>query len=101
MGSSVTCWKCGQQLQLLTGEKVGRRESCEKCDADLHVCRNCRHFDPTSHNECRENQAEWVRFKDKNNYCDYFSPVAVVGRPAGRQDPAADARKKLDDLFKF
>lgn len=97
----MTCWKCGREIQLLTGERVGRRDSCPQCDADLHVCRNCRHYDPTSHNECRENQAEWVRFKEKNNYCDYFSPVTIVNRPTGKVNTEDDARKKFDSLFKL
>lgn len=97
----MTCWQCGHQIHLLTAEKVGTRDTCPQCDADLHVCRNCRHFDPTSHNECRENQAEWVRYKDRNNYCDYFSPVTVVGGAArAKAKPEDSARKKLDDLFK-
>lgn len=97
----MTCWNCGHQIQLLTAEKIGRRDTCPQCDADLHVCRNCRHFDPTVHNECRETQAEWVRSKDRNNYCDYFSPVTVVGGATrAKSDPADSARKKFDDLFK-
>ncbi len=98
----MNCWKCGRELRLLSGEKVSTRAVCAGCDADLHVCRNCRHFDPSKHNECRETQAEWVRAKDRNNYCDYFSPLSVVAvNQAPRENPSESARKKLDDLFKF
>ncbi|HUX67732.1 MAG TPA: hypothetical protein VMV31_09605 [Terriglobales bacterium] len=99
----MTCWQCGRTVQLLTAEKVNTRDTCPQCDADLHVCRNCRHFDPTSHNECREVMAEWVRYKDRNNYCDYFSPVTVVnptGPRAGGKATPGDARQKFDQLFK-
>lgn len=95
------CRECGHEIRLLTAEKIGTRDTCPQCDADLHTCRNCRHFDPTAHNECRETPAEWVRYKDKNNYCDWFSPASVVpmnSRP--KANPTDSARKKFDDLFK-
>lgn len=97
----MTCWQCGREIKLLTGERVGNRDACPGCDADLHVCRNCRHFDPTAHGECREEQAEWVRYKDRNNYCDYFSPVTVVGTARAKTSSGDDAKKKFDQLFKL
>ena len=96
----MNCWKCGAEYKQLPGERVKNRDTCAQCDADLHVCRNCRHYDPTAHNECRETQAEWVRFKEKNNYCDYFSGLSIVplnSRP--KAAPETDARKKFDKLF--
>ncbi|HZT72377.1 MAG TPA: hypothetical protein VE996_01870 [Terriglobales bacterium] len=96
----MTCWQCGREIKLLAAERVSTRDTCPGCDADLHVCRNCRHFDPTAHNECREDQAEWVRTKDRNNYCDYFSPVTVVGGATrGKTSAPEDAKKKFDQLF--
>lgn len=85
----------------MSGEKVTSRDTCPGCDADLHVCRNCRHFDPSVHNQCRETEADKVQYKDRNNSCEYFSPVTVVGRAAKTAAPAADAKKKFDDLFKL
>lgn len=42
-----------------------------------------------------------MRYKDRNNYCDYFSPVTVVGGATrAKSAPADSARKKFDDLFK-
>lgn len=99
----MTCWQCGRTLHLPAGDKVSTRATCAQCDADLHVCRNCRHFDPVSHNECREVMAEPVRQKDRNNYCDYFSPVTVTnptGPRASGQALPGDARAKFDQLFK-
>ncbi|MGH9533639.1 MAG: hypothetical protein ACRD2E_02140 [Terriglobales bacterium] len=98
----MTCWRCGRDIPLLSGEKITNRDACPGCDADLHVCRNCRHFDPTVHNQCQETQAEKVEYKDRNNHCDYFSPVTVVGRAAPQGAGASsDAKKKFDDLFKL
>jgi hypothetical protein len=93
------CWKCGEVIQYPTGSRVGNRDACPKCDTDLHSCRNCQHYDPGKHNQCTENQAEWVRDKEAGNYCDYFSPGAVL-RASKRSSPATEAKKKFDSLFK-
>ncbi len=94
----MTCRHCGAEIPLPSGQRVGMRESCPRCDADLHTCRNCRHYDPGAHHECRENQAEWVRDKERNNRCDYFDPAPEAGR--GLRQPSGDARAGFDDLFK-
>jgi len=98
----MTCWQCGRSIELKPGEAVSRRESCPQCDTDLHSCRNCRHYDPNAHNQCREVQAEWVRSKDRNNYCDYFDPSGGgAGRGASATGPSPeDARSRFDDLFR-
>lgn len=95
----MQCFNCGHALELPTGQKIQFRDTCPQCEADLRVCRNCRHFDPKAHNECREVMAEWVRFKDRANYCDYFSPSETAAAPAAK--PAAGgARAAFDRLFK-
>jgi hypothetical protein len=97
----LTCWKCGSAIDVASGSRVGTRDACPRCDADLHSCRNCRHFDPARHNQCLETQAEWVRDKEASNYCDYFSPGGPSrGSGARSISPADDVRKKFDDLFK-
>jgi len=95
-----SCFQCGHSIQLLTAQKVLKSDVCPKCNADLHGCRNCRFFDPSVHNECRENQAEWVRYKDKANYCDYFEPATHVDLVRKSGASAEDTRKKWDSLFK-
>jgi len=95
------CWKCGEKIEYPAGSPVGKRDTCAKCDADLHVCKNCRFYDPGKHNQCAETQAEWVRYKEEANYCDYFSPNPVLmarGRPTSSK--ADDAKKKFDSLFR-
>ena len=95
------CWKCGEAIQVPTGNRVGNRDSCPACDADLHACRNCQFYDPGKNNQCAEPQAEWTRDKEAANYCDYFSPNPTLfarnNRPASKAD---DAKKKFDSLFK-
>lgn len=93
------CWKCGEPAELAPGARVGTRDACSRCDADLHVCRNCQFYDPTKNNQCSEPQAEWVRDKEAANYCDYFRPASA---PAGDWGgaPSQDAKKRFDSLFK-
>jgi hypothetical protein len=83
---------------LASGERIGFGDRCERCDADLHVCRNCQLHDPSAYNECRESSAERVRDRDRANRCEYFSPG---DREGGGGDSARNAaRSAFDDLFK-
>ncbi len=72
-----------------------RRAECPKCRRDAHACHNCKHFDPGAHHECREEQAEWVKDKDRSNFCSYFEP----GGRQSRGGEAAAAKAKLAGLF--
>ncbi len=83
------------------GGRVGTRDVCARCDADLHCCRNCRFYDPAKHNQCSEPQAEWVRDKEAANYCDYFQPSPALARAGRASSPAENAKKKFDSLFKI
>ncbi|MBI4411014.1 MAG: hypothetical protein HY541_00835 [Deltaproteobacteria bacterium] len=65
----------------------------------MHICKNCEFYDRAAYNECSEPQAERVLDKEKSNFCDYF----LAGRGGSRTaptDPAAEAKKKLEELFK-
>ncbi|RMG43193.1 MAG: hypothetical protein D6719_04280 [Candidatus Dadabacteria bacterium] len=96
---SYYCFKCGAKLELATEGKVSRRDSCDSCSSDLHVCYNCKFYDSSSYNECREPQAERVLEKDRANFCDYF--VFREGRSTNTQAAEREkAKKALDDLFK-
>ena len=68
------CWKCRRKIECPSGSRVGTRDTCPRCGSDLHACLNCQFYDPAKHNQCAENQAEWVRHKEAANYCDYFRP---------------------------
>jgi hypothetical protein len=83
----VSCFSCQASLEFV--DRVGFRAECEKCGEDVHVCRNCTHYDPKAYNECRESSADMIREKNRSNYCDYFSP---------RSGGTSEAQKKLDLL---
>ena len=58
----------------------------------------CRHFDVAVPTQCREDGAEEVTYKDRQNFCDWFIPSEDAFDPAGKA--AADkARESLDVLF--
>lgn len=91
------CSACGRELVLRAGQRVGFREACA-CGADLHVCRNCAHHDPSAYNECREPSAERVGDRERANRCDYFSPREGPAGASGSQGGAD--RAALENLFK-
>lgn len=85
-------------MELASGERVAFRDPCATCGADLHVCRNCAHHDPSAYNECRESSAERVSHRERANRCDYFVPAE--GRATAGGGPTEQARAALDSLFK-
>lgn len=92
------CFSCGAEI--ISAHPPGRREDCSKCGADLHACKNCRHYDRAAYNECRESSAEVVREKERANFCDFFvvnSQGAAAGSAADRQK---DLRAAAEALFK-
>ena len=91
------CYRCGKEVEI--ERTVGRTEPCPHCDADLHCCLNCKFYDKTAHNECREPQAEPVADKEKGNFCDYFVFKDSAGTKP-QSGPAVSAREKFDQLFK-
>ena len=95
------CFKCSNELDLIVkvGIKVGRLDTCAHCGAYLHVCKNCRFYDPNVHNECLETQADFIRDREAANFCAHFEIKDLDGPPAD-DDSAAKAKAKLDDLFK-
>ena len=98
MADVLICFKCGNTHAL--SARVGRRDTCPLCDADLHCCLNCRHYNRSAHTECNEPQAEWVRDKDRANFCDYFEPRRGAPPAIGNSATPNDARTRFEDLFK-
>ena len=89
------CWACGEELDMTV--KVQRRDECINCGADLHVCKNCRFWDPGYANECRENTAYYIRDREKANFCMAFEYKSTTDQDAAE---ANTARSALEDLFK-
>ena len=97
MPQSPTCHQCGAEIHVV--ERVGRRDSCPGCEAEVRCCLNCVFYDPQVSNACREPNVEPVRDKDAANFCDYFSLGNPAARPTVEPSQAADARARLEALF--
>ena len=93
-----SCHFCGTALE--TKVRIVKDTECPSCQRDLHACVQCRFFDRSAHNMCRESQAEWVTDRERRNFCDYFALKAGAGKGAAPSDRASHARSKLDQLFK-
>lgn len=91
---SVVCHACGAVAEVR--DAPSRRDTCAGCGADLRCCRNCRFFDATAYNQCRETQAERQLDKQRGNFCGYF---AAAAREAAAPVEQGAARAALDALF--
>jgi hypothetical protein len=94
----MSCFSCNAAIELATGERIGFRDTCEKCGTDLHVCLNCAHYDSTAYNQCHEPNAEWVSDRERGNRCDYFEYANRSHGSASAEQ--ARAKSALEDLFK-
>ena len=91
-----TCHHC---LQLVDDKnRIGRRDACSGCGADLHCCLNCMFYDPSSANDCREPNADHVLDKEAGNFCEYFA--FIEHRQPRQSSSAVSARAQLEALFK-
>jgi coproporphyrinogen III oxidase-like Fe-S oxidoreductase len=91
----VTCAGCGGDLG--QPERISRRDTCPWCGTDLHTCRQCRFYDPSLANACREPEAERVLDKTRGNFCDHF--VGAETPKAASAAGAESARAALERLF--
>ena len=94
MIGAVSCFHCGTSNSF--AERLSLRAECEKCGNDLHVCKNCRFYDPGAYNECKESSAEEVRDKERSNHCDYFQ----AGSGSFQKDKKDELMAQAEALFK-
>ncbi len=107
------CFNCATTLppdMLFTGP-------CPKCGAQLHCCKQCSYFEPSTRFQCLKPVPVRIAVKDQANECTLFQPRVTVAReasstpgngagprPAGLNTPpprnASDARDAFDRLFK-
>lgn len=91
---TTTCYGCGNILRI--DGPVGRRTTCPTCDADLHSCINCRHYDESAAHQCREPHADHIVEKEASNACDLFQLGDGAARRRGSSRAAKD---RLHALF--
>ena len=94
------CAQCGTVLQAL----ADLPERCPKCGFELHSCKQCTYFDPSSRFECMQPIPERIPRKDAKNDCTFYA--IRVTREKETTTPATggsrpdDARRAFDNLFK-
>ena len=88
------CYKCEEEL--VFDVKIGRLDTCPNCGAYLHSCRNCRFWSLSAHNQCIENQGEFIRDREAGNFCGFFQ-FRIVGEDNNKEIDATKAR--LHALF--
>jgi hypothetical protein len=90
------CAHCGVPVPIV-GNQVGRRDTCPDCGAELHSCRNCRHFEPHVAKQCKEPFAEVPADKDGANFCEFFQISEGGKNPDGDK---ADLLSAAESLFR-
>src|SRR5581483_7939064 len=64
------CYSCSTTL--LPG--VSFNGPCPKCGAQLHCCKQCSHFEPSTRFQCMKPVPLRIAAKDQINNCTLFSP---------------------------
>src|SRR5437764_4478901 len=108
--AAARCFNCATALP----PGVEFTGNCPKCNAELHCCKQCSHFEPSTRFQCLKPIPVRIPFKDKANDCALFTPRVTVARegttsssapppmPAGPPAPRnpEDVRSAFDKLFK-
>ncbi len=72
------CFNCSTTLP----QGIDFKGVCPKCGAELHCCKQCSHFEPSTRFQCSKPIKERIAVKDKANQCEMFSPRVTVMRDA-------------------
>lgn len=111
--AAARCFNCSTALPP-GGDFSG---NCPKCNAELHCCKQCSHFEPSIRFQCLKPIPVRIAVKDKANQCELFSARVTVAREGTANAPpppsamnnnygppaprnADDARSAFDKLFK-
>lgn len=94
--------RCSQCGTLLTGT-IDTNGKCPKCGFELHSCKQCSFFDPSSRFECSQPIPARISPKDTNNNCSFYSiRVMLEKETSSSSGPAKpnDARQAFENLFR-
>ena len=108
--AAARCFSCSTMLPA----GIDFKGTCPKCNAALHCCKQCTHFDTSTRFQCLKPIPVRIAVKDQANECELFSPRVTVARDAAVSGsgvvnrtvsaPAPrtpqDARTAFDNLFK-
>ena len=94
-GQASKCTACGAKAPA----NIKFDSACPKCNADLHSCRQCTHFDPGARFECNKAIPARIVNKHARNECELFAARIVVERETS-SGPPTNARDAFAKLFK-
>lgn len=107
--TAARCWNCAVTLPT----DIDFKGACPKCEAPLHVCKQCAYFEPSTRFQCLKPIPARIPYKDKPNTCELFSPRVTVARDSAGAPPSiglgskiaeprspSDARAAFNNLFK-
>jgi hypothetical protein len=114
--AATRCFNCATTLPA----DIAFTGTCPKCNAELHCCKQCSHFEPSTRFQCLKPSPVRIPAKDKTNDCTLFTPRVTVAREGTTSSPtppvdtrnvqqhngppaprnADDARNAFDRLFK-
>ena len=110
--AAARCYNCATQLP----NGIDFSGNCPKCNAALHCCKQCAHFEPSTRFQCLKPIPVRIAVKDQANTCELFKPRVTVARDVAHAAPAAiptgpaanvaeprnasDARAAFDSLFR-
>lgn len=103
----IRCHHCGRNIQNFG--TILPESGCPHCNAPLHCCRTCRHFDSAARWQCRASIAQAVGDKSKANDCGHYGPRVVLdttgrrsgGTGSGATSPSSsDPKEQFESLFK-
>ncbi len=113
---TVTASRCYSCSTALPGD-MAFDSPCPKCGVQLHCCKQCSYFEPSTRFQCIKPVPVRIALKDQRNECTLFKPRMTVAREATSSQPqngnrtgislttppprnASDARDAFDRLFK-
>jgi len=113
---TVTASRCYSCSTALPADMVFD-SPCPKCGVQLHCCKQCSYFEPSTRFQCIKPTPVRIALKDQRNECGLFKPRMTVAREATSTQPpnanrsattlatppprnANDARDAFDRLFK-
>lgn len=88
----MKCWKCDALMDEPSNGKLSFRETCDKCHAWLHCCKNCQHYQPGKPNDCAIPGTELIKDRESMNFCEDYKLLGAG--PAKAVDPK-DVLKRL------
>jgi hypothetical protein len=109
--AAARCFNCSTALP----PDVDFSGNCPKCSSELHCCKQCSQFEPSTRFQCLKPIPARIPLKDKANACTLFTPRVTVAREGtsasnGPSGPpvvstptprsSEDARSAFDKLFK-